>query len=57
MRDNFTTLQDAVMKLNRCVVEIKMKFEFEDGRSTTHEHVVVVGWNVNVLMSIMASVI
>lgn len=45
------------MKLKRCVVEIKMKFEFEDGRSTTHEHVVVVGWNVNVLMSIMASVI
>ncbi len=31
LQDRITTLQDGVTKLQRCLVEIKMKAEFEDG--------------------------
>ena len=36
--DGIPSVQDAVMKLDRCVVEIKMKAEFKDGCGLTREH-------------------
>lgn len=34
---NVIASQDTVMKLHRCVVEIKMKAEFKDGRGSRGE--------------------
>lgn len=40
-RDSIINLQDAVRKLYRCVVDLKMKAELEDGWGPE-----VAGWNV-----------
>ncbi len=37
--NNITNMQDAVMKLYKCVVEIKIKAEFKDGCVMIHEQV------------------
>ena len=34
---SITAMQDAVTKLDRCVVEIKIKAEFEDRQGWTHD--------------------
>ena len=36
--DSIRTVQDNVRKLHRCVVEIKMKAEIEDGSGPTQEY-------------------
>ena len=35
---NITVMQDAVTKLYRCVVEIKIKAEFKDRQGLTHDY-------------------
>ncbi len=46
--------EEHIHKLHSCVVEIKMKAEFEDGSGQCNDNWVVMCWNVNMFLDVAA---